>query len=910
MYCRPRGMSVLVVLACLVSVCGPLSAATVYVDGSGKTGFSSIQAAVDACADGDVVILQPGTYTGRGNQDVSLQRKAIRIQSTDPEDPAVVEATIIDCAGAESDPHRGFYAVDFAGEIAGLTIRNGLASAGGAIYCQNSTLALKHCRIVGNATLAGSERAQADGGAGGGVYCEASAVEVVACLVSGNATGSGADSRDTLAGAGGDGAGIYSVSSLLSVSDSTISENTTGAGGNSEVLAGRGGNGAGIHSDSLLVTDSTIADNSCGQGGSGPQGGQGGHGAGIYCSRATVATTVIEANRAGTGGDSTLGTKGLGGLGGHGGGLFCQDSLDMRSSLIAGNRAGLAGGDDSTVAALAGRGGGVYCSSGVIDFCTIVGNAAFGQIVDGKTVASGSGGGVACNARTAVTNSILWDNTLDQIAGQDCANVLYCDIEDNTCLDGRSNISADPHFVEAGHWADPRDTEVAAGADEIDAVWVSGDYHLSDASPCIDAADPGYAAVAGETDLDGRTRVADAAADMGAYESQNLVPVYRFRSRQTNKYLYTASESEKDNLIGQTSGPWQFEGTAYYVYRSAVIATLKPVYRFWSAKLSSHLYTISESEKNRLMTQYTSDVWAFEGIAFYAYPEGSQPEGTKPVYRFWSDRLGGHFYTIDEAEKEQYRANTAMWAFEGVVWYAFDEPDEIEDPETPSDSATVYALTGGSDAASFVVQLKAYVDGQEARLDNATVTFTPAAGRMQLTVDFEAMTAEMSEFHIESEFVEHTTTVTLADAGVVDLPVALSLNGFFDALAPRGPYAIESRSMSFPTAGGAEEASDDDTYRIAGSGVVDGGKFDVNLTGAATEFELDGAATIDDSASPDRVDVQMDGPFQWNRRQQDLLLETEIKGHTLEIYVESVEVRSAGLWQGKNASQTRQEDRK
>jgi hypothetical protein len=79
------------------------------------------------------------------------------------------------------------------------------------------------------------------------------------------------------------------------------------------VLAGRGGNGAGIHSDSLLVTDSTIADNSCGRVAVGPQGGQGGHGAGIYCSRATVATTVIEANRAGTGGDSTLGTKGLGG---------------------------------------------------------------------------------------------------------------------------------------------------------------------------------------------------------------------------------------------------------------------------------------------------------------------------------------------------------------------------------------------------------------------------------------------------------------------------------------------------------------------------------------------------------------------------------------------------------------------
>lgn len=910
MYCRPRGERVLVVLACLVSVCGPLSAATVYV-GGGKTGFSSIQAAVDACADGDVIVVQPGTYTGRGNQDINLQRKAIRIQSTDPDDPAVVEATIIDCGGAQSDPHRGFYVVDFAGEIAGLTITNGLASAGGAIYCRNSTLTLKRCHIVGNGTLAGSEKGQADGGAGGGVYCEASTVEMVGCLVSGNATGSGADSRETLAGAGGDGGGVYSVSSLLSVSDSTISDNMTGAGGNSEVIAGRGGNGAGIYSDSLLVTGSAIADNSCGQGGSGPQGGQGDQGGGVYCSRATIATTVIEGNRAGTGGDSTLGTKGLGGLGGHGGGLFCQDSLDMRSSLIAGNRAGLAGGDDLALAALAGRGGGIYCSAGVIDFCTIVGNAAFGQIVDGKTVAVGSGGGLACTAQTAVTNSILWDNVSDQIAGQDCASVLYCDIEDSACVESRSNISADPHFVEAGYWADPRDTEVAAGAEEADAVWVSGDYHLAGGSPCINAADPQYASVAGETDLDGRPRIADAAADMGAYESQNLVPVYRFRSRQTNKYLYTASESEKDNLIGQASGTWQFEGTAYYVYRSAVIATLKPVYRFWSAKLSTHLYTISENEKNRLMTQYTTDVWAFEGIVFYAYPEGSQPKGAKPVYRFWSDRLGGHFYTIDETEKEQYRANTAMWTFEGVVWYAFDEPEEVEEPETPtpSDSAAVFALTAGSDAASFVVQLKAYVDGQEARLDNATITFTPAAGRMQMAVDFDAMTAEVTEFHIESQFIEHAATITLADAGVVDLPVTLSLNAFFDALTPRGPYAIESRSMSFPTTAGAEEASDDDTYRIAGSGVVDGGKFDVNLTGVATEFELDGAATIDDSAYPDRVDVRMDGPFQWSRRQQDLLLDTAIKGHTLEIYVELVEVRSAGLWQGKNASAT-QEDRK
>lgn len=910
MVCRPRCVCMLVSLTCLLAISGQLFAATLSVDSSGKTGYANIQAAVDASRDGDVIVIKPGTYTGRGNRDIDLQRKTLRIQGNDPDDPATVEATILDCGGTPSDPHRGFYAKNFTGEIAGLTITNGLASDGGAVYCQNSTLTLKQCNIINNATLSGTDSGPSGGGAGGGIYCEASALEIVGCSISGNTTGSGADARDTLAGSGGDGAGVYATNSVLYVSDSILADNATGAGGDSEVIAGRGGNGAGIHANSLVVTDSQIIGNTCGQGGSGPQGGQGGQGAGIHCSRGTIATTVIEANRAGTGGDSTLGTKGLGGLGGHGGGVLCLDSLDIRSSLIAGNRAGLAGGADASLAALAGRGGGISCTYGVIDHCTIVGNAAFGDVVDQKAAPLGSGGGVACAPQTTITNSIVWGNTSDQIVGQDCGNVLYCDIEDGACLDGRSNISADPLFVEAGYWADAREREVAA--DDPEAVWVSGDYHLSDGSPCIDAADPESKHDAGETDLDGKARVVGVAADMGAYESQSLVPVYRFRSRQTNKYLYTASESEKDKLIDRESQTWQFEGPAYYVYKSAVVSGLKPVYRFWSQRLSSHLYTINESEKNRLIAEYPTDVWAFEGTAFYAYPEGSQPERAKPVYRFWSDRLGGHFYTIDETEKEQYRADAGMWAFEGVTWYAFDEPYAGEEPQTPdpSESAVVYDLTGASDAASYVVQLKAYVDGQEAELDNATIRFTPAIGRMQMVMDFDAMTAEMTEFHIESEFVEYTATITLADAGVINFPVALSLNGFFDAMTPRGPYAIDTRSLSFPTAGGAETASDDDTYRILGSAVVDGGKSDVNLTLKATDVQLDGTATIDDdSDSLGRLDIRMDGPVQWNRQQQDLLLETAIKGHTLELYVDMVQVRPAGSWRGKNASQT-QDDRK
>ena len=42
------------------------------------------------------------------------------------------------------------------------------------------------------------------------------------------------------------------------------------------------------------------------------------------------------------------------------------------------------------------------------------------------------------------------------------------------------------------------------------------------------------------------------------------------------------------------------------------------VYRFWSAALSSHFYTVSDDEKNALIAQYP-DVWTYEGVAYHAF---------------------------------------------------------------------------------------------------------------------------------------------------------------------------------------------------------------------------------------------------------------------------------------------------
>jgi hypothetical protein len=65
-------------------------------------------------------------------------------------------------------------------------------------------------------------------------------------------------------------------------------------------------------------------------------------------------------------------------------------------------------------------------------------------------------------------------------------------------------------------------------------------------------------------------------------------------------------------------------------------------------------------------------VWTYEGIAFYAYPEGQQPGDAEVVYRFWSPVLETHFYTIRESEKNKLVDNYShVWTYEGTAWYAY-----------------------------------------------------------------------------------------------------------------------------------------------------------------------------------------------------------------------------------------------
>ncbi|MHC4477624.1 MAG: hypothetical protein ACYTEL_18415, partial [Planctomycetota bacterium] len=120
------------------------SGRTITVDDDGPADFNTIQAAIDDANDGDVVEIQPGTYTGDGNRDVNFAGKAITVRSTDPNDPNIVAATVIDCQAGSTNKHRAFNFRSGEGQdsvLQGLTIKNGftMRQIGGGVLCEASS---------------------------------------------------------------------------------------------------------------------------------------------------------------------------------------------------------------------------------------------------------------------------------------------------------------------------------------------------------------------------------------------------------------------------------------------------------------------------------------------------------------------------------------------------------------------------------------------------------------------------------------------------------------------------------------------------------------------------------------------------------------------------------------------------
>ena len=404
--------------------------------------YTTVQAAVDAAVDGDVIKIAAGIYTGVLTRDGVTQTvyvsKTVTIRggytTTDwmAFDPQA-NPTTLDAEGRG----RVFYITgDVSPTVAGLRVTGGDATglyggfmgghAGGGMYIVDATAVVSNVQVFGNVAHLG-----------GGLYLNQSAA-----TLSGNTINS-----NTITDRG---SGMY-----LYISDATLISNTI-------VYNRADGQGGGLHlreSNATLIANTVMSNTASDEGG------------GLYLvgSSPTLVGNAIIANVAGT----------------DGGGLYLWESNPtLSSNTIVGNRATLGGG-------LYVRESNPRLASNIVADNQVTTNGS-GLYVEASsprlwhtTIARNTGGDgsglyvtVGVNYSTVgLTNTILVSQTVGIVATADNTATLEATLWGDgawantadiggagTILTGTSNFHSDPLF------ADPS----------------AGDYHLKDGSEAID----------------------------------------------------------------------------------------------------------------------------------------------------------------------------------------------------------------------------------------------------------------------------------------------------------------------------------------------------------------------------------------------------------------------------------------
>jgi len=239
--------------------------------------YNNIQDAIEACHNGDTVLVANGTYLGTGNYDIQLDQTSITVSSENG--PA---NCIIDCNGLG----RAFYfetTTTTNSKIEGFTIINGYSTSnGGAIECQGvnalgeiSTLTIANCNISNSVASNGRST-----GCGGGISLIDGIYLINNCNISNNSAddygagmycGSNSDVKITNSfisanrAVPDNGGGIYCNESRLSLFNCTIIGNT----------AGQDGGGLYCYNTFPVINNCTITENNAGNYGGGILGGVG-----------------------------------------------------------------------------------------------------------------------------------------------------------------------------------------------------------------------------------------------------------------------------------------------------------------------------------------------------------------------------------------------------------------------------------------------------------------------------------------------------------------------------------------------------------------------------------------------------------------------------------------------------------
>jgi hypothetical protein len=427
----------------------------------------TIQAAIDASANGDEIVLADGTYTGVGNKDLTPGGRAITIRSENGPDGCIIDlqgsGVGFDLTAADGDglqvegltlTDSGFGGLGLRCNGASPTITNCVfdgfyfgALGGGAVDVAGGAPVFRHCTFRDNL------REGECGAAGGAIFASGGALRIEDCHFEANEAGGG-----PCAGLGFGYGGAISLGSGATLD----AVRTTFVANRADSI------GAALGGAVFVEGNARFAN--C-----------------VF--RENVAISFSDFTNHGAGGAVYVdGFQGSGGV------------ATFVNCLMTGNESFGTGG------AVENRG---TCE---LYDCTIADNVAW----DGNCGFDGCGepgnGEIqtGANTTTTVRNSIIRSMQPDAIVGPGVVDVAYSNVTTSGGAIGTGNIDLDPLFVSAVN----DDYRLADGSPSID----TGSNAALPADE-LDLDDDGDVKEPLPVDLDDAPRVVGPAVDMGAYET-------------------------------------------------------------------------------------------------------------------------------------------------------------------------------------------------------------------------------------------------------------------------------------------------------------------------------------------------------------------------------------------------------